>query len=207
MSGSGDLQSLNRSGNQVGPDLHSSYVDPHGVHRIKGTSDYATCTAASLGNPPSMGNYINTSHGDLLGLQRAYLETLLAQQKQQYELPLLGKSGGLNQGYYGKSSHGLGMAYPGNPMAKPAFPSVGSGNPMFQSDQISRFTAMMRNPMGGPITSWHTDTSNMEGRFASTLLEEFKNNKTRSFELSDIVDHVIEFRCAHSPCFSFIFYK
>ena len=135
----------------------------------------------------------------LLGLQKACIETLLAQQKQQYELPLLGKSGGLNQGYYGNSSYGLGMVYPGNPMANSALPSVGSGNPMFQNDQISCFTSMMRSSMGGPITSWHTDTSNMEGRFASTLLEEFKNNKTRSFELSDIVDHVIEFRYAYNP--------
>lgn len=192
LSGSGDGQSLSRSGNWVGSDLHS-YMEPHGVHYMQGTSDYATRTAASQGDPSSVRNFIGTSHGDLLGLQKAYLETLLAQQKQQYELPLLGKSGGLNQGYYGNSLYGLGMAYPGNPMANSALPSVGSGNPMFQNDQISCLTSMMRSSMGGPITSWHTDTSNMEGRFASTLLEEFKNNKTRSFELSDIVDHVIEF--------------
>ena len=29
----------------------------------------------------------------------------------------------------------------------------------------------------------------------STLLEEFKNSKTRRFELSDIAGHVVEFRC------------
>lgn len=185
---------MNQSGNRVGSDLHSSYMEPHGVHYMQSTSDYATRTAAGLCDPSSVRNYISTSHGDLSGFQKAYLETLLAQQKQQFELPLLGKSGGLNQGYYGNSSYGVSMAYPGNPMENSAFRSTGSGNPMFQNDQISRFTSMMRSSMGGPITSWHTDTSNIEGRFASTLLEEFKNNKTRSFELSNIVDHVIEFR-------------
>ncbi|RVW61837.1 Pumilio-like 4 [Vitis vinifera] len=77
LSGSGDGQSSSRSGNWVGSDLHS-YMEPHGVHYIQGTSDYATRTAASQGDPSSVRNFFGTSHGDLLGLQKVYLETLLA---------------------------------------------------------------------------------------------------------------------------------
>ena len=61
----------------MGSDLHS-YMEPHGVHYIQGTSDYATRTAASQGDPSSVRNFFGTSHGDLLGLQKVYLETLLA---------------------------------------------------------------------------------------------------------------------------------
>jgi pumilio RNA-binding family len=125
------------------------------------------------------------------------LRHCLLKQKQQYELPHLGKSGGFNHGYYGNPSYGFGMPYPGNPMADSVLPSIGSESPLFQNDRISNFTSMMRNTVGGSIGPWHSDiSSNMEGRFASTLLDEFKTNKTRSFELSDIVDYVVEFRYA-----------
>lgn len=49
--------------------------------------------------------------------------------------------------------------------------------------------------MGGSGGSWPADIgNNMEARFATSLLDEFKNKKTRPFELSDIVDHVVQFR-------------
>ncbi|KAA8534410.1 hypothetical protein F0562_031927 [Nyssa sinensis] len=144
---------------------------------------------------PSQGrNYFGTSSGDLQGLQKAYFESVLAQQKQQYELPLLGKSSGLNHEHYGNPAYGLGMPYLGNCTANSALPSIGSGSPMFQNERISRFTSMLRSPMGGSAKLLYSDIgTNMEGIFASSLLEELKNNKTRSFELSDIVDHVVEF--------------
>ena len=44
---------LRRSGNWVGSDLHS-YMESHGVHYMQGTSDYATRTAASQGDPSSV---------------------------------------------------------------------------------------------------------------------------------------------------------
>lgn len=193
LNGSLEGRSLNRSGNRVGLDLHSPVVDPRFVQYLQRNSDYATLTAASLSDPSSVRNYLGTSHADLLGFHKAYLEALLAQQKQQHELPLLSKSGGLN-GYYGNPSYGLGMPYPGNPMASSVLPSVGSGSQMFQNERNSRFNSMMRSSIGGSVGSWHSDIgTNMEGRFASSFLEEFKNNKTSSFELSDIVDHVVEF--------------
>ena len=72
MSGSGDGQSLSRSGNWVGSDLHS-YMEPHGVHYMQGTSDYATRTAASQGDPSSVRNFIGTSHGDFVRVAESVL--------------------------------------------------------------------------------------------------------------------------------------
>lgn len=129
------------------------------------------------------------------GLQKAYLEALLAQQKEQLELSLLGKSGGFNHEYYGNPSHRLGTPYSGNLMENSVLHSVGSGNSMFHNERISHFNSMMRSSMKESVASWHSDIgNNLEGRFLSSLLDEFKNNKTKSFELSDIVDHVVEFR-------------
>jgi len=179
----GGGQVLNRVGNQAGPELHSLSMDPRVIQYFHRSSDYATHAGARPS--PSQGrNYFGTSHGDLEGVHKAYLEVLLAQKKQQYELPHLGKSGGFNHGYYGNPSYGFGMPYP-----------IGSGTPVFHNERISHLTSMMRSSMGGSIGSWHSDiSSNMEGGFASTLLDEFKNNRTRSFELSDIVGNVVEFR-------------
>ncbi|KAJ4971066.1 hypothetical protein NE237_004165 [Protea cynaroides] len=128
LTGSVEGQSLSRNGNQVGSDLQVPVMDPLYLQYLQRTSDHAVQTAGSPRDPSSLGrNYLGTSHADFLGFQKAYLEALLAQQKQQY-----------------------GMPFPDN-------------------------------------------SGNMEESFASSLLEEFKNNKTRSFELSEIVDHVVEF--------------
>lgn len=184
---------MHRPRNQVGPDPHSPAMDPRFIQYLQRTSDYVTHAVASPSDPSRGRSYFGTSHGGLEGAQQAYLEALLAKQKQQYELSHLGKSGGFNHGYYGNPSYGFGMPYPGNPMVNSVLPSVGSGSPGFQNEQFSHFTSMMRSSMGGSIGPWLSD-GNMEGRFASTLLDEFKTNKIRSFELSDIIDHVVEFR-------------
>lgn len=194
LTGSAEGRGLNRSRNHVGPDLQSSVMDPRFVQYLQRNLDYTTGASASPNDTSSARNNMGSSHGDLLGFQKAYLEAILAQQKQQYELSFLGKSGGLNQGYYGNPSYGLGMPHPGNAIANSVLPSVGSGSSMFQNERVSRFTSMMRSSMGGSIGPWNPDVgTNLEGRFGSSLLEEFKNNKTRSFELSDIGDHVVEF--------------
>ncbi|XP_031257324.1 pumilio homolog 4 [Pistacia vera] len=189
--GIGDRQSLSGLVNPVGLDLHSPSVDPRYIRYLQRTSDYATHGVASPSDPLDVRNYFGTSYGDFDGLQKAQLEALLAEQKQQHELQLFGKSGGLNHGYYGGQSYRAGMPYSGNPFANMVLPSVGSGN--FLNEQNSCFASMMRSSMGGPV-SWHSGAgSNLEGRFTSSLLDEFKTNKTRSFELLDIVDHVVEF--------------
>lgn len=189
--GIGATQNLNGLVNQVALDFCSSPMDPRYAQYLQRTSDYATRTTASASDPFAARNHFGSSLGNLDGLQKAHLELLLAQQNQQHEMQLLGKSGGLFPGYYETQPYGLDMQYSGNPFANPVLPSVGSGS--FPNERNSRFTSMMRSSMGGPMP-WHLDAGiNMEGRLSSSLLDEFKANKTRSFELSDIVDHVVEF--------------
>lgn len=189
----GSGQVLNRVGNQARPDLHSLPIDPGPIQYFL-NSDYATDAVASPSNPSQGRNYSGTSLGDLEGVQKAYLEALVAQKKQQYEQSQVGKFGSFNHGYYGNPSYGFGIPYTGIPMADPLRPSVGSGTAVFHNERISHYASMIRGSMGGGIGSWHSGIgNNMEGIFVSTLLDEFKNNKTRSFELSDIVGHVIEF--------------
>ncbi|KAI9156996.1 hypothetical protein LWI28_015235 [Acer negundo] len=165
--GNGDGQNLNELVNRAGLSLRSPVMDPR-YQYLQGTSDYATCGVASMSEPPEVRNYFSSSRGELDGFQKAYLEELLAQQKQQLELQLLG-----------------------HPLANSVLPSVGTGS--FQNERNSHFTSMMRSSMGG-LGPWGLDIgSNVEGRYMSSLLDEFKTNKTRSFELSDIADHVVDF--------------
>ncbi|XP_057423132.1 pumilio homolog 4 isoform X2 [Lotus japonicus] len=188
-----DGQSLDALRNQLANEFHSTTLDPRFIQSLQQSSDYRQGMSSS-GDPFQIRNFTDTSHGDLEGLQKAYLETLLAQQKQQYELPLLSKSVLLNNGFFGSQPYGLGMPYSGKQTANSSLPSLGSGNPLFDNERMSQLTSMMRSSMGGSGSSWHADIgNNMEARFASSLLDEFKNNKARPFELPDIVDHVVQF--------------
>ncbi|KAL4325407.1 hypothetical protein GQ457_11G008860 [Hibiscus cannabinus] len=183
LTGTGDRTSLNIAGIQ-GSDL-SPLIDPRYIQYLQKTSQYGTHAAASS---LLAGNYAGSLQGGLSGLQKAYLEAILAEQRQRYELSLLAKAGGLNHGYYGNPSYGLGKPFTGNPLENSVLSSIGSGS--IQNDRNGRFNSTMRNSVGG----WHSDISNnANGRYISSLLDEFKNNKARSFELLDIVDHVVEF--------------
>nr|CAD1820969.1 unnamed protein product [Ananas comosus var. bracteatus] len=187
-------QYLNLSGNQMGSGFQVPMVDPLYAQYLQTTPDsILNSTAASM--DPSLGrNYIGSSHMDLPDYQKAYLGALLAQQKLQYGMPFLNKSVGLNHAFYG-SNHalGVGMAYPTNPASSTFLPSLGSGSPVRQaSERLMRVSSMTRGA-GGSIGSRSPENGFMEEGYASSLLEEFKNNKTRSFELQDIVDHVVEF--------------
>ncbi|KAE8733029.1 Pumilio 2 isoform 2 [Hibiscus syriacus] len=82
------------------------------------------------------------------------------------------KSGSSNiDGFYGSPTFGGGMSYPGSPLASPVIPS---------------------SPVGlGPL---HFEAGcNVDESFSFSLLEEFKSNKLKCFELSEIAGHVIEF--------------
>ncbi|KAJ7970499.1 putative Pumilio [Quillaja saponaria] len=187
--GRGDGQ-MNSIGKQVRPDLNSPIADPRFLHHLQRASDYSMRAMPGPTDLSQLRNYSGTSHGEL----EAYREAMLVQQKQQYELLHLHKSGGFNYAFYGNHPYGLGSSYSGNQMANSVLPSLGSGSPVFENERVMRFTSMMRSPMGGSVGSLHTDIgNNMEGRFASSLLDEFKNDKTRSFELSDIFGHVVQF--------------
>jgi pumilio RNA-binding family len=130
------------------------------------------------------------SYTDLTGSQKAYLESLLQSQKQ-YGMPYMGKNIGLAGYNYGSPSYGTGISYPGSPLASP-ISSGGPGSPLRIGERSLRYPFGLRNLSG---SVWHPDlTGGVNGNFPSSLLEEFKSNKTRCFELGEIAGHVVEFR-------------
>ncbi|KAL8531420.1 hypothetical protein ACS0TY_008138 [Phlomoides rotata] len=181
----GAEQSLGRIGNQ----LQAPFVDPLYMQYIR-TAEYAAQVAA-LNDPSVDRNYMSNAYMDLL--QKAYVGNLLSPQKSQYGVPLGGKTGASSpHGYYTNPAFGIGLSYPGSPLPSPVPNSAGGpGSPMRHGDFNMRFSAGLRNVAGGVVGPWNLD--NMESSFASSLLEEFKSNKTKCFELSEIVGHVVEF--------------
>ncbi|KAF6137839.1 hypothetical protein GIB67_040547 [Kingdonia uniflora] len=169
-----EFQNLNRAANNTMP-----LMDPLYLQYLQ---------VAAL-NDPSL---------DVLGLQKAYLGAMFSPQKSQYGVPFAGKSAGLglNYGYYGSPAYNLGMSYLGNPLMGPILPNspVGPSSPMRHNDRNFRFHSGMRNLSGGG--AWPSEAGNVDERFTSSLLEEFKSNKTRSFELSEIDGYVVEFSSA-----------
>lgn len=182
-----DVHNLGRAGNQAPAGLQSPLSDPFYVQYLKATQ-YAAQGAASYGDPSLERGYMSSSYSNLNALQKAYIEALLQQQKQ-YEMPLLGKSSASNHGYYGNLAFGMGMAYPGSPLGSPIASQSGPGSPLRLGDRNLRFPSNLRN-LGG----WNSEPSGyMNENFPSSLLDEFKSNKARSFELAEIAGHVVEF--------------
>ncbi|KAL1558707.1 pumilio 2-like isoform X1 [Salvia divinorum] len=182
--------SLGRLGNQVqGSALQAPFVDPLYLQYLR-TAEYAAQVTA-LNDPSVDRNYMGNSYMDLL--QKAYLANMLSPQKSQYGAPLGGKTGVSSpHGYYGNPAFGLGLSYPGSPLASPVIPnSGGPGSPLRHGDFNFRYPGGLRNVSGSIIGPWSLD--NMDSTFASSLLEEFKSNKAKCFELSEIVGHVVEF--------------
>lgn len=193
-----ESQNLNRIGNHIaGNALQAPFLDPMYLQYLR-TAEYAAAQVAAINDPSVDRNYLGNSYVDLLGLQKAYLGALLSPQKSQYGVPLGSKSSGSNHhGYYGNPAFGIGMSYPGSPLASPVIPNspIGQGSPIRHNDLNMRFASGMRNMSGGVMAPWHLDPGcNMDESFASSLLEEFKSNKTKCFELSEIAGHVVEFR-------------
>ncbi|KAE9589896.1 putative armadillo-like helical, nucleic acid binding NABP, pumilio domain-containing protein [Lupinus albus] len=186
-----DGQTFDALGNQFGSDLHSPNLDPRFIQSLQRNSNYSMHGMSGFGDLSQMRNFSDATHEDLEGLREAYFEMLLAQQKQQYELPLPSKYGLLNNGFLGSQPYGLSMSYSGKQIVDSSFPSL--GNPLFENQHISHFNSTMRSSTGGSGGSWHAaNDNNLEGKFAASLLDEFKN-KARPFELSDIVGHVVQF--------------
>lgn len=182
---------LGRTGHQMGGNaLHSPFVDPSYLQQLR-TAEYSAAQVAALTDPSLDRNYMNDSYLDLL--QKAYLGNLLPSQNSEYGVPLGSKTGASNShGYFGNPAYGFGMSYPGSPLASQGIPNSagGPGSPMRHGDFNMRFHGGMRSSAGSVIGPWHLDPS-----FGSSLLEEFKSNKARCFELSEIAGHVVEFRC------------
>ncbi|CAN8315220.1 unnamed protein product [Cochlearia groenlandica] len=132
-------------------------------------------------NDPSMDrSFMDNSYMNMLELQRAYLGA----QQSQYGVPY--KSGSPNShGCYGSPTFGSNMSYPGSPLAHHVMHnSLGAPcSPMRRGDVKMRYPSGIRNYSG----------SVMGEGFGSSLLEEFKSNKARGFELSEIAGHVVDF--------------
>lgn len=192
-----EIQNASRVGNHAaGSSHHVPLMDPLYLQYLR-SGEIAAAQVAALNDPAINRECSNNSYADLLGLQKAYVESLIAPQKSQFAVPYLNKSPSLNHNYYGNPTFGVGLSYPGSPLAGSLYPnsSLGLGSPMRQSERNMRLSGM-RNMAGGFMGAWHSDAvSNVDENFASSLLDEFKSNKTKCFELSEIAGHVVEFRC------------
>ncbi|KAK4790632.1 hypothetical protein SAY86_017936 [Trapa natans] len=166
-----------------GSSFQASLMDPIQLQYFR-AQNYAA-QLATINDTSLARNYFGTDYMNLIELQKAYLEALQSHQKSQYSVP-----GGGKQGYLSPHNNYYGNIYPGSLLAGGILPNspVGPGSPVRQSE-------LMRFPSGmGNLTPWHLDAGfGMEQGFASSLLEEFKSNKTRCFELSDIAGHIAEF--------------
>ncbi|CAH9121367.1 unnamed protein product [Cuscuta epithymum] len=170
---------LSRGGTQsMGSSVQNQPMDPLSIQSLR-SREFAAF------NDPTRNRAANgNAYMDLLELQKAYVSAFLASQRPQYGPACFSQNGGLDhQGYYG----GI---FPGSPLAGQALPSspYGPSSPFRGGERNMRFTSGMGN------IAWQSDPiSNIEGSFASSLLDEFKMNKTRCFALSEIEGHIIEF--------------
>ncbi|KAL8258749.1 hypothetical protein R6Q59_026702 [Mikania micrantha] len=185
------LESQNPS--RIGAQMvgNTSFIDPLYLQYLR-TTEYAAAAQIGALNDPTVGN----SYLDLL--QKAYLANLSSPQKSQYGGAFGGKAANPNHpGYYGSPGLrvGLGLSYHGSPLLSPLPHSPrGPGSPIRLGELNTRFSPQIRNlggsgGGGGIMGPWHLDG----GDFGSSLLDEFKSNKTKSFELSEIAGHVVEF--------------
>ncbi|KAF5751430.1 Pumilio 2 isoform 1 [Tripterygium wilfordii] len=180
----------------AGSALQGPFVDPMYLQYLR-TPEFAAAQLAALNDSSIDRNYGGNSYMNLLELQKAYLGALVSPQTQrsQYGVPLGGKSASSNHhGYYGNQPYG--MSYSGSPLANPIIRNspVGPHSPIRHNDLNMHFSPGIRNLAGGVMGPWHLDGGlNMHEGFASSLLEEFKSNKAKCFELSEIPGHVVEF--------------
>ncbi|PON45819.1 Coatomer beta subunit [Parasponia andersonii] len=190
-----ELQNVGRVGNHNSGNLQVPLMDPLYLQYLR-SNEYAAAQVAALNDATMDREGLGSTYMDLYGLQKAYLGAVLSPQKSQFGVPYMGKSSSLNQGYYGNPGFGLGMSYPGSPLAGTLLPNspVGSGSPVRHSDRNLRFSSGMRNMTGGLMGGWHSEAcGNLDESFPSSLLDEFKSNKTKCFELAEIAGHVVEF--------------
>uniref|UniRef100_A0A0E0GEX6 PUM-HD domain-containing protein n=1 Tax=Oryza nivara TaxID=4536 RepID=A0A0E0GEX6_ORYNI len=189
---SADGEYVNLLSNQGGSGFQGQPMESMYAPYLQANSDSPLGAATNL-NPFQGSSFSGSVPLDSPGYQKAYIASLLAQQKLQYGVPYLGKSGSLSPNIYGSDpAFGMGgMAYLSSPTSTP-FISSPQGH-VRQGDRLARISSMGKTTTGGPMGSWNSDNGLIDNGYGSSLLEEFKTNKTRSFELLDIVGHVVEF--------------
>lgn len=192
--GSIDLQNLYRLSGQMGVGIQMPIMDPLSMQQLQRTAEYAARMATGLNDNSMSRNYMGGSYLDFLEYQKTYLTALLAQQQSQYGMAYLGKSGNASPGCYASPSFGFAMPYSGSPNGSPVLPGspmASATSPIRHNERNSRYSSGSKSSTGG---AWQSENGgDIEERYGSSLLEEFKNNKNRCFELSDIAGHVFEF--------------
>lgn len=193
ITGHNNLPNLNSFGNHNSTSVFQTPpADPLYIQYLK-AAGYAGQIGANYGD--SSMERVDSSYLNFLEVQKACLGALL-QSQEQYGMPYLAKPASPNLAYYEDPLYGLSATHPGkNRLAAPILPvsPVGPGSPLRHGERTIRFPSGLRNINGG-VMGWHTDFGGgMEESFPCSLLEEFKNNKTRCFELSEIVGHVVDF--------------
>lgn len=175
--------------------LQEPFVDPMYLHYLT-TNEYAA-QALALSGASGGRNYLGNSYFNMLEMQKAYLgSSPVLPQKSMCNVPLSVKTTGSNHhGFYGNQAFGGGLSYPGSPLANLLIPGspAGHGSPMRHNDSMR-----MRNFAG------FNEGYDMNESLRPSLLEEFKNNKSKCFELSEIAGHVVEFRYRISSFFHFV---
>lgn len=190
-----DLQNLYRLSGQMGAGIQMPIIDPLSMQQLQRTAEYAARMATGLNDHSMPRNYMGGSYLDFLEYQKTYLTALLAQQQQsQYGMAYLGKSGNASPGCYASPSFGFAMPYQGSPSGSPVLPGspmASATSPIRHNERNARYSSGSKSSSGG---AWQSENGgDVEERYGSSLLEEFKNNKNRCFELSDIAEHVFEF--------------
>eukprot|EP00252_Welwitschia_mirabilis_P003361 TRINITY_DN13436_c0_g1_i1.p1 TRINITY_DN13436_c0_g1~~TRINITY_DN13436_c0_g1_i1.p1 ORF type:complete len:1053 (+),score=221.39 TRINITY_DN13436_c0_g1_i1:301-3459(+) len=187
-----DLYALNEQ--IAGNGLQKPVVDVLGMNQLHKTTDYVPQMTTNLNGQHFLQNYAENNYLGLLEFQKAYLTALLAQQQSQCSMPYLGKNGNMSSGYAGNTSYGFSMPFPVNTIGSPVAmgsPMLQSMAPNFHNDRIPRYSSLSKSSSGG---IWNSEKAGDSAeRQCSSLLNEFKSNKNRCFELSDIIGHVTEF--------------
>ncbi|KAE9596154.1 hypothetical protein Lal_00030987 [Lupinus albus] len=191
-----ELQNASRLGNHAaGRTNQLPLMDPSYLQYLR-PEELAAAQIAALTESAINGGYTNNSFTDLPVFQKGFVASSIPYKNPHTGgVPYLGKSTSLNHNSYRNPSYGLGMAYPGSPVAGSRFPNslYGLGSPMSQTERNMHLSGM-RNMAGGYMGAWNSDAaSSLDENFASSLLDEFKNNKTKCFELSEIAGHVVDF--------------
>lgn len=184
--GSGGVEGeyLKLTRNQAGLGYNTPMVDS-GYSLYPHTPTESALNASPSADPYMSRNYLGSSQMNLLTpeYQKAYISSLIAQQKQQYNsgTPYFTKSySSLNRGAYG------GMPYTTESQLPGSF--VNSLTAQSRARQSERMTR------AASLRSFGSDHSGFgdDSGYVLSLLEDFKSSKAK-FELPDIVGHVVEF--------------
>ncbi|VFQ81198.1 unnamed protein product [Cuscuta campestris] len=190
-----EMQNLYRLRNSnSGISMQNPMTDPHYLQYLQST-ELSDGGLTAFNNPTINRESLRNSYMGFLEIQKAHLGSL-ASQKPQYDFSSFNKTCALNHAYYGNPTLGVGMSYPGSPLAGSILPNspFGPGSPVRYGGRNVHFGSGMQNLGAGVMGAWHSDSASYLGQsYASSLLDEFKSSKTKCLELLEIDGHVVEF--------------